>query len=603
MLSLFGSGIGRGIAIGPAYVLKNSEIEVPEFKIRPEEVNIEVERFKAAVDATAEQYQTILENLPSDAPKESAAFVEAHKMMLQDPLLVDESIAIIKRDHINAESALSQQAESLIKVFEQMQDAYLRNKKTDVQHITNRLLRSLLTIVSHSLDEFNDEDLSGKVIVSKDLSPADTMFVKDRKVSAFVTDLGSQISHTAIVARSLKLPAVVGLHGSTQYIEDNDLLIVDGMRGIIFINPTSGVLKQYRGILRKIREHEVNLGRLVRRTSKTLDGKRIALTANIETIKELKEVERVNAAGVGLYRTEYLFMNRATAPSEEEQFKAYQRIVTRLGKPIVIRTLDVGGDKQMAFNYAKKKSSESPLGMRAVRLCLNNMGLFKPQLRAILRASAFGKVSIMIPMLSNIDEVSQVLSLIKATKKELRQQGIAFDRRIKVGGMIEVPAAAIAADQFAKHLDFLSIGTNDLIQYTLAIDRVDDAVNYLYDPIHPAVLNLIKHVIKAGERAGIPVSLCGEMAANQNYTKLLLGLGLTHFSMDATYLLDIKSQVLGSNIQQLRRLVHKVLSASTPSEARDNLTALNHYPMRPPAPKGNTLGQTQSKSKVKTKTQ
>ena len=404
MLSLFGSGIGRGIAIGPAYVLKNSEIEIPEFKIRPEEVGIEIARFKAAVDATAEQYQSILENLPSDAPKESAAFVEAHMMMLQDPLLVDESIAIIKRDCINAESALSQQSESLIKVFEQMQDAYLRNKKTDVQHITNRLLRSLLAIVSHSLDEFNDEDLSGKVIVSKDLSPADTMFVKDRKVSAFVTDLGSQISHTAIVARSLKLPAVVGLHGSTQYIEDNDLLIVDGMRGIIFINPTSGVLKQYRGILRKIREREVNLGRLVRRTSKTLDGQRIVLTANIETIKELKEVERVNAAGVGLYRTEYLFMNRATAPSEEEQFKAYQRIVTRLGKPIVIRTLDVGGDKQMAFNYAKKKSSESPLGMRAVRLCLNNMGLFKPQLRAILRASAFGKVSIMIPMLSNIDE-------------------------------------------------------------------------------------------------------------------------------------------------------------------------------------------------------
>jgi phosphotransferase system enzyme I (PtsI) len=595
MLSLFGSGIGRGIAIGPAYVLKNSEIEIPEFKIRPEEVGIEIARFKAAVDATAEQYQSILENLPSDAPKESAAFVEAHMMMLQDPLLVDESIAIIKRDCINAESALSQQSESLIKVFEQMQDAYLRNKKTDVQHITNRLLRSLLAIVSHSLDEFNDEDLSGKVIVSKDLSPADTMFVKDRKVSAFVTDLGSQISHTAIVARSLKLPAVVGLHGSTQYIEDNDLLIVDGMRGIIFINPTSGVLKQYRGILRKIREREVNLGRLVRRTSKTLDGQRIVLTANIETIKELKEVERVNAAGVGLYRTEYLFMNRATAPSEEEQFKAYQRIVTRLGKPIVIRTLDVGGDKQMAFNYAKKKSSESPLGMRAVRLCLNNMGLFKPQLRAILRASAFGKVSIMIPMLSNIDEVSQVLSLIKATKKELRQEGIAFDRRIKVGGMIEVPAAAIAADLFAKHLDFLSIGTNDLIQYTLAIDRVDDAVNYLYDPIHPAVLNLIKHVIKAGERANIPGSLCGEMAANQNYTKLLLGLGLTHFSMDATYLLDIKAQVLGSNIQQLRRLVHKVLSASTPSEARDNLTALNHYPMRAPESKDKNLVQPKAK--------
>ncbi len=580
MLSLFGSGIGRGIAIGPAYVLKTNEIEVPEFKIRPEEVNIEILRFRAAVTATAEQYQSILDHLPTDAPKESAAFVEAHMMMLQDPLLVDESIAIIKRDLINAESAVSQQSENLTKVFEQMQDAYLRNKKTDVQHITNRLLRNLLAIVSHSLDEFNDENLSGKVIVSNDLSPAETMFVKDRKIGAFVTDLGSQISHTAIVARSLKLPAVVGLHGSTQYIEDNDLLIVDGMRGIVLINPSAVVLKEYRGVLRQIKSREENLGRLIRKPSKTIDGQRITLTANIETIKELKEVERVNAAGIGLYRTEYLFMNRETAPSEEEQFKAYYRIVTRLKKPIVVRTLDVGGDKQMLFNYSNKKSSESPLGMRAVRLCLNNMSLFKPQLRAILRASAFGKVSLMIPMLSNLDEVTQVLTLIKTTKGELRAQGIEFDRRIKIGGMIEVPAAAIAAEQFAKHLDFLSIGTNDLIQYTLAIDRVDDAVNYLYDPIHPAVLSLIKHVIKAGEQANIPVSLCGEMAANPNYTKLLLGLGLTHFSMDATYLLGIKEQVIGANTQLLRKLVAKVLSASSPAEARAQLKTLNHYPMQ-----------------------
>ena len=576
MLSLFGSGIGRGIAIGPAYVLKNSEIEVPEFKIRSNEVDIEVARFYAAVEATAEQYDNILSQLPADAPKESAAFVEAHKMMLQDPLLVDESIAIIKRDLINAEAALSQQSNNLIKVFEQMQDAYLQNKKTDVQHITNRLLRSLLAIVSHTLDEFNEEDLSRKIIVSKDLSPADTMFVKDRKVAAFVTDLGSQISHTAIVARSLKLPAVVGLHGGTQYIEDNDLLIVDGMRGIILINPSAKVLKEYRAIVRKIRERETTLSRLVRRASKTKDGQKISLTANIETIKELKEVERVNAAGVGLYRTEYLFMNREVAPSEDEQFKAYYRIVTRLKKPIVIRTLDVGGDKRMDFEYPKKKSSESPLGMRAVRLCLNNLALFKPQLRAILRVSAFGKVSLMIPMLSNLDEVTQVLSLIKATKKELRAEGIAYDPRIKIGGMIEVPAAAIAADQFAKKLDFLSIGTNDLIQYTLAIDRVDDAVNYLYDPTHPAVLSLIKHVIKAGERANIPVSLCGEMAANQNYTKLLLGLGLRHFSMDATYLLDIKEKILLADMGKLKKQVHRILSAENPSQARDRLTALNH---------------------------
>ncbi|MEO0367896.1 MAG: phosphoenolpyruvate--protein phosphotransferase [Pseudomonadota bacterium] len=575
MLSIFGSGIGRGIAIGPAYVLKNSEIEIPEFKIAPDEVDIEVARFNAAVEATAEQYQTILDQLPEDAPQESGAFIEAHQLMLKDPLLVEESIAIIKRDLINAEQALSQQSHNLIRVFEQMQDAYLRNKKTDVQHITNRLLRSLLAIVSHSLDEFNEEDLSGKVIVGKDLSPAETMFVKDRKVSAFVTDLGSQISHTAIVARSLKLPAVVGLHGSSQYIEDNDLLIVDGMRGVVLINPDEEVLKEYRATQRKIKKREQKLADLVNTPSKTADGHRITLSANIETIKELKEVERVNAAGVGLYRTEYLFMNRDEAPSEDEQFKTYHRIVSRLKKPIVIRTLDVGGDKQLDFSYARKKSSESPLGLRAVRLCLNNTELFKPQLRAILRVSAFGKVSMMIPMMSNIDEVFQVLNLIKETKKELRSEGIKFDRRIKIGGMIEVPAAAISADLFADKLDFLSIGTNDLIQYTLAIDRVDDAVNYLYDPIHPAVLSLIKHVIKAGNKARIPVSLCGEMAGNRQYTKLLLGLGLRQFSMDATYLLEIKERILSSNASKLRRQVHRVLSASNPSEARDRLTHLN----------------------------
>ncbi len=575
MLSLFGSGIGRGIAIGKAYVLRNSEIEPPNYPINDSDVSAEVKRLRSAVVETKAKYKKLLKSLPSSAPKESAAFIDAHMLMLSDPVLIDEAIKIIQSDQINAEHALVQQSANLIKVFEQMQDPYLRAKKTDVEHVTNRLLRSLMGIVAHSLDEFNDEDLKGKVVISQDLTPAETMFVKDRKIVAFVTDLGSQISHTAIVARSLKMPAVVGLHGATKYINDDDMLVVDGLRGTILINPTASVLKEYKTRLSKIRKREKQLETLTRRVSKTKDGKRIQLMANVETSQELPAVKKSNAAGIGLYRTEYLFMNRDQAPTEAEQFRAYKRIVTAVNRPVIIRTLDIGGDKRLDFNYPNKKSSESPLGLRAVRLCLNHVEVFKPQLRAILRASAFGKASIMIPMISNVDEVNQVLNLIKQTKAELRAENIAYDTRIKVGGMIEVPAAAIMADVLAKKLDFLSIGTNDLIQYTLAIDRVDDAVNYLYDPIHPAVLQLIRLVIKAGNRAKIPVSLCGEMAGNVQYTYLLLALGLRNFSMDANYVLDVKQQILNVDTDDLRGLAKKVLTAGNPLEAREHLTKLN----------------------------
>ncbi len=575
MLSLFGSGIGRGIAIGPAYVLKNSDIETPQFTLNKQQIAGEVKRFKAAINETEQSYKALLKSLPKDAPKESAAFINAHMMMLRDPMITGEAIKIIRSELVNAEHALQTQADNLIRVFEQMEDTYLRAKKGDVQHVTNRVLRHLLGIVSHSLDEFNNENLSGKIIVAKDLSPAETVFIKDRKVASFVTDLGSQISHTAIIARSLKMPAVVGLHGSSKIISDDDVLIVDGMRGIIIINPSIGVLKEYKARQTKIRARERELNTLTKKPSRTVDGQRVKLMANIETAKDIKGLKQVNAAGVGLYRTEYLFMGREQSPTEAEQLREYKRIASGVGDIVAIRTLDIGGDKQLDFNYPNKQSSSSPLGLRAVRLCLSHIEIFKPQLRAILRASAFGKVSIMIPMVSSFDEINQVLAIIKQTKAELKSEGVAFDPRIKVGGMIEVPAAAIMAEVFAQKLDFLSIGTNDLIQYTLAIDRVDDAVNYLYDPLHPAVLRLISLVIRAGEKANIPVSLCGEMAGNVNYTRLLLGLGLKNFSMDATYLLDVKGRILNADTTKLRYLVGKILSSDNPIQARDRLNALN----------------------------
>ncbi|MBT8114583.1 MAG: phosphoenolpyruvate--protein phosphotransferase, partial [Arenicella sp.] len=425
MLSLFGSGIGRGLAIGQAYVLRSSEVDAPEIAVPAEQIADEVKRFKRAVAVTLKKYRLILRELPADAPKESAAFINAHMMMLRDPLLVDESIKIIEKDLVNAEHALRIQSDNLIKVFENMDDAYLRNKKEDVQHVTNRLLRNLLGIVVHSLEDTSEEDLSGRIVVSDDLSPAEAMLLNERKVAAFVTDVGSTISHTAIVARSMRMPAVVGLHGCRRYINDDDLLIVDGKRGIIVVNPGEAVLREYRATQRRLRKRELELDTLIKRYSKTRDGVRIQLYANIETANELKEVKRVNAAGIGLYRTEYLFMNRDQAPSEQEQFAAYKRIVSAVGKPVVIRTLDIGGDKRLDFNYPQKSSSESPLGLRAVRLCLNNMDLFKPQLRAIFRASAYGKVSIMIPMVSNYDEVNQVFGVIKQTKSELKKEGVA----------------------------------------------------------------------------------------------------------------------------------------------------------------------------------
>jgi len=575
MLSLFGSGIGRGIAIGSAYVLKTSDIEIPHFNVEKSSVANEVKRFNAAVLETENKYKALLKSLPKNAPKESAAFINAHMMMLRDPLLSEASAKIIKSKQINAEQALEIQSQNLISVFDQMEDPYLRNKRSDVQHITNALLRCLLGIVSHSLEEANEEDLTGKIIISKDLTPAETMFIKEKKVAGFVTDLGSPISHTAIVARSLKMPAVVGLHASIKYISDNDILIVDGLHGTILINPTETVLKEYKNRLGKIRQREKHLKTLTSKISRTIDGRRIQLSANIESIKEVKEVNKVNAAGIGLYRTEYLFMNRSHAPTEKEQFLAYKRIVSSVGKPVIIRTLDIGGDKQLDFGYPQKTSSESPLGLRAVRLCLNHVELFKPQLRAILRASAFGKIAIMIPMVSNYDEINQVLNIIKQTKIELKKENIAFDSRIKIGGMIEVPAAAIMADMFAKKLDFLSIGTNDLIQYTLAIDRVDDAVNYLYDPIHPAVITLIKQVLMAGKAAKIPVSLCGEMAGNARYTRLLLGLGLKNFSMDTNNLLEVKERVLSSDCKKSRYLVNKIIKSDNSNQARDYLDQLN----------------------------
>jgi phosphotransferase system enzyme I (PtsI) len=568
MLTLHGAGIGKGITIGTAFVLQGPTIDIPDYMVPDDEVESEVTRFENAIQAARSHLSSIRDHIPSSAPSESAMFIEAHLLMMNDPLIASEPLETIRNEHVNAEAALQRHAESLVRAFEEMEDPYLRDKKTDINQVVNRIQQNLLNVHQENIDSI-EEGLAGKIVITTDLAPADTVLLKHHKMSAFVTDLGGPISHTAIMARSLKIPAIVGLHGATRYIRHGETLIVDGKRGTVILSPDQEVLNAYHDRYERILHRQKELESLRTSEAITRDGQPIQLMANIELPEDIEATQRSYADGVGLYRTEYLFMNRQEPPTEAEQFSAYKRVVTALERPITIRTLDLGADKQVDGGRPNLDTTTNPaLGLRAVRLCLNEPGLFKPQLRAILRASAFGPIEMMIPMVSSLDELDQVLDLVEEIKQELRRQGHAYDEHIPIGGMIEVPAAAIAADLFASRLNFLSIGTNDLIQYTLAIDRVDDSVNYLYDPLHPSVLRLIKMTIDAGNQAGVPVAMCGEMAGESKYTRLLLGLGLRNFSMEPDSLLEIKKVIRDTDLSSLTDAICEIMACSDANELR-----------------------------------
>ena len=557
MLALHGTGVSSGISIGTAHVLKREHPEVPEYVLPRNLIEEEIERFAQAIDGARHQLQDIREHVPAGAPPETVSFIDTHLLILEDSMLSKAPIETIRNEQCNAEWALKRHCDRLIGMFEQIEDPYIRNKKIDVRHVVDRVLRNLLGEASMEQEDIPE----GQIVIANDLTPADTVMLKHKRIRAFVTDYGGPISHTAILARSLEIPAIVSLHNATRYIRSDELIIVDGKRGVVLVGADQPLYTEYRRRQKHISQLRKELDNLRRGRSVTLDGHATKLMANIELPADVKTAIKSSAAGIGLYRTEFLFMNRPEPPGEEEQFRAYSKVVKALGgKPVTIRTLDLGADKQVDGGPAGTNIAVNPaLGLRAVRLCLQEPELFKPQLRAILRASALGRVRIMIPMISSLDELARVYDLIDETKSELKRQGIKFNPRVPVGGMIEVPAAAIAADLFAPHLDFLSIGTNDLIQYTLAIDRVDDAVNYLYDPLHPSILRLIAMVIDAGRVAGIPVSMCGEMAGDVRYTRLLLGMGLTEFSMHPATLLGIKKIVRSSDFPSLRRFANKVL--------------------------------------------
>ena len=575
MLSLFGTGIGRQIAIGRAVVLGNTERTISRHLLTNDQIDDEISRLHFAVNDARAGLIRLADNLPADAPPETRAFIDVHLLMLDDPVIATAPINTIREQKKNAEWALKLNADRLITFFEGIEDAYLRSKQNDVIQVVDRILLSLQQAPAEA-DNRLAHDLAGHIVVAADLTPADTVMLRHRHMAGFVTRFGGPISHTAILARSLRVPAVLGLHGTIDYIHNDDLLVIDAANNTVLVAPDETLLAEFQHRRDQAQARTLSLQSLQTKKAQTQDGLIVRLLANVELPEDLDVLPDAGADGIGLYRTEFLFMNAHQQPSESAQYNAYCQVLEHSPGPVAIRTLDLGADKQVDGGRSNSQNTVNPaLGLRAIRLCLREPDLFKPQLRAIFRAAITGQATIMIPMLSSLSELDQALMIIDEVKDELSREGIPFKSDVPIGGMIEVPAAAIAADLFARKLDFLSIGTNDLIQYTLAIDRIDDEVNYLYNPLHPAVLRLIHQVIQAGATAGIPVSMCGEMAGDPDYTRLLLGLGLREFSMECSSLPEIKQRIRESDINAQQATIEEILAASVPSQLDQLVAQLN----------------------------
>jgi phosphotransferase system enzyme I (PtsI) len=577
--SLHGQAVSGGIAIGRAHLVSHAMLEVAQYQLRERDVSGEVLRFdKAVATASAE-----LDGLRNDAsvpgaPAELSAFVDLHAMILADPALTDGVRELIRERRCNAEWAMVQQMQLVVDQFDEFEDAYLRERKQDIVQVVERVLKVLQGKTRKLLRRkpgLSDDDL---IVVANDLSPADTIQFKSLKIGGFVTDLGGTTSHTAIVARSLAIPAVVGMMHARPLIQDDDLLIIDGTRGVLIVDPDNRVLDEYRLRKTELELERSKLKRLITSRSRTLDGVTIELQANIELPQDAERAQEVGADGVGLFRTEFLFMNRDELPDEDEQFEAYRSVVKAMGeKPVTIRTLDIGADKEARAlrNRAGNRSAPNPaLGLRAIRFCLAEPQLFLVQLRAILRASHYGRILLLIPMLAQTQEIEQTLALIDLAKSQLRDARHRYDDAMPIGGMIEIPAAALSLGPFLRRLNFLSIGTNDLIQYTLAIDRTDGSVAHLYDPLHPAVLKLIALTIQSAQRVDMPVAVCGEMAGDPRLTKLLLGMGLRRFSMHPAQLLEVKQQIMMSDAAQLAIRVARLLRLDEPDKISEMLEKL-----------------------------
>ncbi len=576
--TLHGIPVSRGISIGRAHLLTPAALDVKHYLVAEESLEAEVTRLQNAISTVHKELQNLWTDLPKDAPTELGAFIDVHVLILSDPMISEAPLDIIRTRHYNAEWALVTQIDELSAQFDEIEDAYLRERKADIQQVAERVLKVLmgtaqLAPVPKDADDYQPQ----MVVVAHDISPADMLQFRDRSFIGFVTDVGGQNSHTAIVARSLDIPAAVGMSQASTLIEQDDWVIIDGDAGVVIVNPSALVLDQYRGRQVAQSRDRKKLLKLKKTPAVTKDGTTITLLANIELPDDCPGALESGANGVGLFRSEFLFMggkgHTHKIPTEDEQFEQYKRAVVAMkGRPVTIRTLDIGADKPL--DQTEHTALNPALGLRAIRYCLAEPQLFLTQLRAILRASAFGKVRILIPMLAHAFEIDQSLAMIEQAKAELREAGQKYDASVEVGAMIEIPAAALALPMFVKRMDFLSIGTNDLIQYTLAIDRVDYEVAHLYNPLHPAVLALIAMTITAGAKAGIDVAVCGEMAGDVKLTRLLLGMGLREFSMHPAQLLAVKQEILASDLTTIAPLTRKILRTMEPHAIADAVEQL-----------------------------
>jgi len=580
-IQVFGTPVSRGVAIGRAVLVASSRVDVAHYFIGVDSIETEIQRLRGARDAVAVELGALKHELPREAPHELAALLDVHLMLLHDESLVGATKAWISERHYNAEWALSAQLEVLARQFDEMEDAYLRERKADVEQVVERLLRSLAAtaagvgVVAPAPPAKVASDFGGEdplVLVANDVAPADLLQFKRSIFTGFVTDVGGRTSHTAIVARSMDIPAVVGAREASRLIRQDDWIVIDGDAGIVIVDPSPIVLAEYRFRQRQSELERARLDRLRNTPAVTLDGQAVELLANIELPGDAAGALIAGAVGVGLFRSEFLFMNRGDSmPGEEEQFEAYRDAVIALqGLPVTIRTVDIGADKPLERGSAQEHRHDAglnpALGLRAIRWSLSEPGMFRQQLRAILRASAYGKVRILIPMVAHLGEVRMTFEALARARQQLDDAGRPYGR-VEVGAMIEVPAAALIIDRFLKHFDFVSVGTNDLIQYTLAIDRADEAVAHLYDPWHPAVLQLLHHTIARANAMGRPVSVCGEMAGDADFTELLLAMGLRSFSMHPARIATIKQRVLRADTRQLVAHLASVLAADDPGEA------------------------------------
>lgn len=558
MLTAQGQAVVKGYAIGKAAVMSAAALEVPHYRITADDVDAECQRLLSAMMATRDELNHLVDHLPLDAPRELAPILTVHSLLLDDPMLTQQTCDIVRTRLYNAEWALTAQGQALVEQFTQIEDEYLRERAADVRQVIERVLR-VLAGQPAMLPDFDHRSSDPLIVVARDISPADMLRLREANFAAFLTDLGGPTSHTAIVARSMNVPALVGLGGFRNLIRDGDVLIVDGFTGAVIVNPSEQVLSEYQERQHVYQREREELSSLHDAAALTLDGVMIRLEANIELPQEAEQALAAGADGIGLFRSEFLFLGRNDLPTEQEQYEAYSRVVRAMGgKVVTIRTLDIGADK--VLDGESTVATNPALGLRAIRYCLDRPDIFLTQLRALLRASVHGQIRILIPMIASMSEVHATRQALELAAQELERDGVPYARNYQLGAMVEVPAMAIAIEPFVAELDFLSIGTNDLIQYVLAVDRGDTEVANLYDPMHPAVLRLIAHTINAAKRFGKPVAVCGEMAGDASLTRVLLGLGLTEFSMHPQQLLEVKREVRRSHSNALRDKVALALN-------------------------------------------